>query len=124
MNLHKVASNVINAVNPNQLIQVNSSNGYTTNAAGKQVPSYLPPVYAYGQVQELTGRDLRQLDMLNIQGSSRKIYITGSIDAITRINKTGGDLIVLRDNSVWLTTHVLEMWPSWCVVSVTLQDGS
>jgi hypothetical protein len=28
------------------------------------------------------------------------------------------------DESVWLTTHVLEQWPSWCAVSVTMQVDS
>lgn len=124
MNLHQIASNVINAVNPNQTIQVEASKGYTRGPDGKRTPTYLPPVQATGQVQQLTGRDLRQLEGLNIQGSERKIYITGSIDAITRISRTGGDIVRLQDGTVWLTTHVLEMWPDWCAVSVVLQDGS
>ena len=124
MNLHKIVSGVIHAVNPNQLIQVQASNGYTIGKDGRRTPTYLAPVQAYGQVQQLTGRDLRQLEMLNIQGSERKIYITGSIDAITRVNRTGGDIIVLSDNTVWLTTHVIEQWPDWCSVAVILQNGS
>lgn len=123
VNLHKIASNVINAVNPNTLIQVQASSGYTKGVGGKRTPTYLPAVQAYGQVQQLTSRDLRQLEMLNLQGSERKIYISGSIDAITRINKTGGDLITMTDNTVWLTTHVLEQWPDWVAVSVVLQNG-
>jgi hypothetical protein len=124
LNLHKIASAYINAVNPNQLIQVQASSGYTTGRDGRRTPQYLPPVQAYGQVQELTGRELRQLEMLNITGSMRKIYITGNLDAITRMSRTGGDVIVLSDNSVWLTTHVLEQWPDWVACSVTLQNGS
>jgi hypothetical protein len=124
MNLHKIVSNVINAVNPNQVVQVQASNGYTRGPDGKRTPTYHPAVQAYCQVQQLTGRDLRQLEMLNIQGSMRKIYITGSIDAITRMNRTGGDIVTLADNTVWLTTMILEQWPDWCAVSVTLQNGS
>jgi hypothetical protein len=124
MNLHKIASGVISAVNPMEWIVVISSNGYTTGSDGKRVPSYLPGILASAQVQQLTGRDLRQLEMMNIQGSDRKVYITGFVDAITRLTKSGGDLIVRFDESVWLTTHVLEQWPSWCAVSVTMQIDS
>ena len=124
MNLHKIASGIINSVNPNELIQVQASSGYATGPDGRRTPQYLASVQAYGQVQQLTGRDLRQLEMLNITGSERKIYITGNLDAITRMSKTGGDVIVRSDNTVWLTTHVLELWPDWVSVSVVLQNGA
>lgn len=124
MNLHKVVAGVIHAVNPQQPILVQASNGYTTGKDGKRTPAYLPGVIATAQVQQLTTRDLRQLEALNIQGSERKLYISGEIDAIIRLSKSGGDLIVLLDSSVWLTTHVLEQWPDWCAVSIVLQMDS
>lgn len=76
------------------------------------------------QVQQLTTRDLRQLDALNIQGSHRKIYVNGSVQAIVRVAQRGGDLIVTQDGRTWLTTQVLEQWVDWCAVSVALQDDT
>ena len=124
MNLHQIVSGVIQAVNPNQLITIQTSTGYTTNSDGSRVPGYAPAFDARGQVQELTTRDLHQLDALNIQGSMRTIYINGEIDAIIRISQKGGDLITLVDGSVWLTTAVLEQWPDWCKVAVTMQTDA
>ncbi len=124
MNLHGIASGLVSAVNPSMLCLVQPSIGYSTLASGQQVPAYGDPFYPMAQVQSLGTDDLRQLDALNIQGSSRKIYLSGSVDAIVRVSKKGGDLVTLPDGSVWLTTHVLENWTTsgWCCVSVTLQD--
>ena len=124
MNLHQVVSSAIGAVNPNAPVIVQTSAGNSVNPDGSVVPTFNPPFSAIAQVQELTTRDLRQLDGLNIQGSSRAIYLNGEVDAIVRVSQRGGDLITLADGSVWLTTHVLEQWPDWVKVSVTLQNGS
>lgn len=125
MNLHGIVANVIAAVNPLQPVTVQISTGtYTTSSSGVRTPQYQPAVTVFGQVQELTTRDLRQLDSLNIQGSQRAIYLNGEVDAIVRVSAKGGDLITLQDGTVWLTTSVLEQWPDWCKVSVVLQNGS
>jgi hypothetical protein len=124
MNLHQLASPAINVVNPRipVIIQVNA--GYNTAASGKRTPIWDVPVEVLGQVQELTTRDLRQLDGLNITGSSRKVYLYGTVNAGVRVTRNGGDLITLPDGNVYLTTSVLEQWPDWVCVAITLQDGS
>jgi hypothetical protein len=76
------------------------------------------------QVQALTGRDLQQIDGLNLQGTRRAIYIEGDIEGIVRPTQQGGDLITTPDGSIWLVAMVLETWPNWCKVAVTLQNGS
>lgn len=125
MNLHAIASGAISAVNPQQPVSVQISAGtYTTSPNGARVPQYQQAVNVYGQVQELTTRDLRQLDSLNIQGSQRAIYLSGEVDAIVRFNSKGGDLITLQDGTIWLTTTILEQWPEWVKASIVLQDGS
>lgn len=122
MNLHGIVSGVISAVNPNVPVEVRTSTGSATAADGSRTPTYADPVVVTGQVQELTTKDLRQLDGLNVQGSQRAVYLSGEVDAIQRISRLGGDLVALGDGSVWLTTHVLEQWPDWCKVAVTLQN--
>ena len=126
MNLHRIVSTVISAVNPNQMITVQTSAGYITNPDGTLVPQYSPAFDRLAQVQELTSRDLRQLDALNIQGSMRTVYLNGEVDGIIRISKKGGDLITLqRDGSIWLTTAVLEQWDTgWCKLAITLQTDA
>jgi hypothetical protein len=124
LNLHSIAAGAISAVNPMQSAAIQISNGYLTGAQGRRGPSYLPAVTVSAQVQELTAKDLRHLDQLNIQGSKKKIYMNGIVSGTVRVNNQGGDLVTLQDGTVWLTTAVLEQWPDWVAVSVTLQDGS
>lgn len=124
MNLHGIAAPAIAAVNPFETVSVQLSTGYTTDATGRQVPTYGDPINTSVQVQDLKQSDVRQLDGLNIQGSSKVVYFTGQVAAVIRVNRRGGDLVTFGDGSVWLTTAVLEAWPDWCRVSVTLQNGS
>lgn len=121
MNLHQIASGVIAAVNPFQPVVILHSTGYSTAATGRRVPTYAAPVTASGQVQELSSRDLRQLEGLNIQGSSKAIYLNGFMDGVVRLAQKGGDLVQLQDGTWWLTTNVLEAWPDWVKISVTQQ---
>jgi len=122
MNLHGIVSGNITAVNPMINITVRISTGAAAPAAdGTLVPTYATPFTAIAQVQELTTRDLRQLEALNIQGSSRVIYLNGEVDAIVRLSQKGGDLITFPDGTIWLTTSVMELWPDWVKISVTEQ---
>lgn len=124
MNLHGIVGNKISVVNPMQVVAVQLSTGYTINPDGSRTPTYAPTVSVPAQVQELTTRDLQHLDGLNIQGSQRAIYFPGTVSGVMRFAQTGGDLVTTPDGNVWLTTAVLENWPQWSKVSVTLQNGS
>lgn len=125
MNLHQLASPSINVVNPRIRVTVQTCATYATGPSGKRIPVYNVPVTdVLAQVQELTTRDLRQLEGLNVTGSSRKIYMYGTLNAGMRVSRNGGDLITLPDGNVYLTTSVLEQWPDWVCVSIQLQNGS
>jgi len=78
-----------------------------------------------GQVQPLGWKDLQQIDGLNLQGTLRKAYLYGQVEAIVRDDEKGGDLITEPSGKVWLVSNVLEDWTSagWCAVAVTLQNG-
>lgn len=123
INLHAAAAPIVSAVNPMETVIVETSTGYTTSAAGRQQPVYAAGIPTPVQVQDLTQRDIRQLEGMNIQGSTKVIYFFGLVAAAIRENRRGGDLVTFSDGSVWLTTAVLEAWPGWCRVSVTLQNG-
>lgn len=49
------------------------------------------------------------------------MYISGMLNGVQRLTQVGGDLITLVDGTLWLTTAVMEQWPDWVRVSVTLQ---
>ncbi len=124
MNLNSRAHGAISAVNPRQRLTLQRSTGYTTAADGSRAPSYAAPVDAYGQVQSLTFRDLQQIEGLNLQGTRRAIYLDGHWDGLVRSESKGGDLITDERGNVWLVAMVLEHWPQWSKVAVTLQDGA
>ncbi|OZI63285.1 hypothetical protein CAL28_10680 [Bordetella genomosp. 11] len=86
----------------------------------EQVPSYNVVEGAQIQVQALTGKDLAQLQGLNLQGVVRAIYLYGDTQGVNRPSQKGGDLIIF-DSQTWLTVTVLETWPGWSKVAATLQ---
>jgi hypothetical protein len=124
VDLLAITSGAVGAVNPLTVMTVQISTGSTVAPDGKRTPTYATPVTPMGQVQPLSGEDLKQLDALNIQGSLRAIYLEGHIDGIVRSKNKGGDLVTDGSGNVWLVTHVLEFWPDWCKVAVMLQNGS
>ena len=123
MDLHGLVSGVIGAVNPLVPLSIQVSTGPSATAPdGKRSPTYADAVVVLGQVQALTFRDIQQIDGLNLQGTRRAIYISGNIDGLVRPTNKGGDLITLPDGTVYLVAMVLETWPEWCKVAVTLQN--
>jgi hypothetical protein len=127
MNLRGIANAVTRSINPNVSVSLKSSNGYSTSAAGARTPLYLAPVTLQVQVQALTYGDIQKLDGLNIEGVRRAVYMTGQSFAIVRDRSLGGDIMTftsLPEGNVWLVAHVLERWPDWCKLAITLQNGS
>lgn len=119
MNLHQIASGLIGQVNPfiNATIKVYS--GETEDGAGKAITTYVDTA-VNGQLQPLAWKDLQQLDGLNITGVEKKFYVNGNFSAISRPGRTGGDLLVIG-SQVWMIRTVLELWPDWCSLGLTLQ---
>jgi hypothetical protein len=126
VNLRRIANGLTRAVNGNQTVQWVRSMGYSTDSAGKRqpLPDLTRPLSA--NVQPLQGKDLQHVDALNMQGVFRSVYLYGDVEAIVRADGKGGDILQfpevpggqLRN---WLVTQVMETWPSWCRVIVTLQ---
>lgn len=130
MNLHGIVAGAVGAVNPMIVATILESDGYTIAATGKQVPVYKAPVSVKVQVQALEFGDLRQLEAMNVQGERRAVYIYGSEwNGISRIDERGGDLLIFperpgADPRTWLVAVVLEKWPDWVKVAVTLQNDA
>lgn len=124
MNLNRIAGAAVATINPTTPLVVRVSDGYDTNADKSRTPRYLNPQRATGGVQNLTFRDLQQIEALNLQGTRKAIYINGHIHGIVRKDKFGGDLITIEngeDAGEWLVAMVLESWNGWCKVAATLQ---
>lgn len=74
------------------------------------------------QVQDLSQKDVRLFEALNLQPAQKIVYVTGFLSGVVRFSQKGGDLIDIGDER-YLTTAVLEQWSTWCKVVATLQDG-
>ena len=124
LNLHGMVRGAITTVNPDKPITIQICTGYTEDSIGRQTPAYAPGVPAFGQVQDLTQRDIMHLASLNIQGSQKVVYVFGSLSGIVRSLGKGSDLITFDAGDVWMVTAVLEQWDDWCRVAVTMQNGA
>lgn len=121
MDLRTIANTVTDAVNPNVMVSVQASTGYTIGAGLKQVPSYAAAVTGYAQVQDLTQADIKHLEGLNIQGSVRIIILKGELNAAVRPHVQGGDLVLIGSDT-YLTVAVLEQWTLWSRCAIQLQE--
>lgn len=120
MNLHGIASGAIGAINPPVLATIKSSSGYTTNADFSRAPAYTVTPDVPIQVQALTAAEIRHTDNLGLQGVMRAVYLNGAANGMVRKYGEGGDLLIFGGNT-WLATTVLETWPDWTKIVVTLQ---
>ena len=124
MNLHAIVRGAITAVNPYMPGTFRSSTGYTQNGA-KRVPTYNDIPNVRMQVQPMSSKDLQLVDSLNLTGYQRAIYVDGKFDGVVRPLVKGGDLCILATGpnaGVWKVVMVLEQWPDWCKLAVTLQN--
>lgn len=127
MNLHAIVSGAIGVINPPILCVIQISTGYTIQADGTQTPNYQMFIDVPADVQALSYSDLMKIAGLNIQGTRRKIYLTGNFEGLNREAQKGGDLIQMPSlpgfsgPTTWLVAMVSEWWQDWCAVIVTLQ---
>ena len=132
MDLRGIANQVSDCVNPNIIVSVQTSSGYTMGAGQRQIPAYNPAVIGPAQIQALDSSELKQLDGLNIQGAIRKIYLRGALAGVIRPDTKGGDLVTINSApavplalvGTWLVVKGLETWPLWTCVAITKQGGS
>lgn len=124
MNLHALAGPLVSIVNPRVQATVKASTGWTTLPSGVRVPSY-DTVTVQAQVQPLTFRDIQQIEGLNLQGTRVGVYLYGRCEGLVRSQGRGGDLVIIYTGpraGVYLVATVLEQWPDWVKVAVTLQN--
>lgn len=121
MNLHRIVSTAISAVNPRILATLRVSTGYSIGADTKQIPQYRTIENVPVQMQALSYTDLQKLSGLNIQGTRRALYVNGDVQGLNRAEIKGGDIFLCADGTEWLVVQALETWPDWCKVCVTQQ---
>jgi len=133
VNLHGTVRGAITSVNPDIAVQWLVSSGSTVSNAGVATPTWVTN-NVRGQVQAVTGEDLRRYAFLQGQGIYRAVYLFGNALGISRVDAKGGDLLKFAQSQApgtpvqtWLVRQVDETWTSdagqggWCRVLVSLQ---
>lgn len=120
MNLHQLVRGAIGAINPDTPVTIKPSAGSTEDDSGRTVPAYGPTIAATGQKQPLTGRDIERFQQQNIQGVTCKMHLNGNYEGLFRTLGKGGDLLTFGGQT-YLVASVMERWPDWCCVALTLQ---
>jgi hypothetical protein len=96
LNLHNAVRSAIPGINPDVQALYLASRGFALSATtGVSTPVYAPPYWVTVQVQPPSGRDLQHINMLNLQGVVRTIYMYGNPQAINRVRAGGADLIMM-----------------------------
>lgn len=122
MDLRGIANSLSSTVNPNIVVSVQRSNGFTAGPGYRQVPAYEPIVTGPAQIQALNGSTLQLVSGLNIQGDLRTIILRGELAAVVRAEGEGGDIVTITGPlppvymplvGTWLVVKVLESWPLW-----------
>lgn len=132
MNLHGTVRGAITSVNPDVLAPFLSSTGNTVDEAGNQTPSYADAINIPIQVQALSGSDKKAVNFMNLQTVLRSVYCYGNKQGVERVVQKGGDILQFREvpnprtdaNPVrnWLVIKVVETWPDWSKVVVSMQQ--
>lgn len=126
LNLHGIVRGAITSVNSDIPIVWLASTG-SSAVAGKRTPTYAAPVTVPGQVQPVSGGQIRKYEFLQSQGIYRSIHFYGDIEAMVRSMQRGGDLVQFPQIpgaavETWLVAKVDETWQTgWCRVIATLQ---
>jgi hypothetical protein len=94
LNLHAAVRAPIQSVNPDITAIYLQSRGNYTLDDGTVLPAYATPFDVQAQVQPPTGRDLRHIEFLNLQGVVRTVYVYSNPLAVDRVAARGGDLFM------------------------------
>jgi hypothetical protein len=126
MMLRSIVNGAIQGINQDSTVAWVQSTGYTTASDGTRTPNQVSQAMQ-ANVQALNGTDLRHMDGLNVQGVMRSVYLYGDVEGIVRAQGKGGDLLQFPMTpggtmQNWLVTQVMETWPTWARVIVTLQN--
>ena len=129
LNLHGIVRGAINAVHPDEEVQLLHSSGSIPDESGFAVPQYERIVGVKAQVQSESDAALFHADMAGANSVVRRFYLFTPKDfekqpaGIFRPLARSGDYIIRLDGTVWAVDAVIENFAgvNWLSVRATLQ---
>lgn len=129
LNLHAVVRGSINAIHPDEEVQLLHSTGSVPDENGFAAPQYERTMGVMAQVQSEGDAALFHADMAGANSIVRKFYLFAPKDfvkqtaGIFRPLSRAGDYILRKDGTVWAVDAVLENFSgvNWLSVRATLQ---
>ena len=128
INVRALANAATQNVNPNRMVTLEVSQGYTVNDYGEQVELFLSEEVEI-QSQALSNSDKRLLVEagINMQQEMISIYIFGAVDGIRRWVQKGSSRFLFPaygedELVIWNVEMVAESWPTWTRVVACRQS--
>ena len=109
MNLHEIASGVINAINPFQSITIVPREDYTVNEYGEAVPTTKESYTVMAQVQPLDSDDIKFINNYNQSTEYKSFWVSADVFGLNRPLLKGGDKVVWQ-NREYFVFDVPEEW--------------
>lgn len=120
MNLRATTNALVQIVNPDVLVTVFVSTGYTVGAGQKQIPTYDSGTTGYAQVQALNSDDIQHMYNYQSQDVIKSIFLKNQLHGIIRKIGDGGDYILIG-NDKWIIQKIIEQWPDWTKAAIIMQ---
>lgn len=132
LNLHGVVRSAINAIHPDEEVQILHALGSVPDENGFAQPQYRRLTGVMAQVQSEGDAALYHADMAGQNSLVRRFYLfapnsfRGQTADIFRPLSRSGDYIIRKDGTVWAVDAVLENFSgvNWLCVRATLQIQS
>lgn len=129
LNLHGIVRGAINAIHPDEEVQILHSLGSTPDENGFAAPNFKRLCGVLAQVQSEGDAALFHADMAGKNTLVRRFYLfapkdfKGQTADIFRPLSRSGDYIIRKDGTVWVVDAVLENFSgvNWLCVRATLQ---
>ncbi len=129
LNLHRIVRGAINAVHPDEKVQILRSKGSMPDENGFASPEYERLFDVSAQVQSESDAALFHADMAGANSVVRRFYLfspkgfEGQPSGIFRPLSRAGDYIIRSDGTVWAVDAVIDNFAGveWVCVRATLQ---
>ena len=113
MNLHEIASNAINAINPFQEITITPKSAYTVNEYGEAVADSGQSYTVMADIQPVSSEDVAFISDYNESTVYKSFWVSANPSGINRPQARGGD-IVQWGSKTFYVAQMPEDWYDTC----------